>query len=104
MSGSFEFDLPATMGGPTIITFTDDKFTFQNAEGRKHLASGTFACDTAKSPNQITFNFSNRTVVGIYSLSDARLRICVADDDKVPPRDFIGGPGEKPALLIFVRR
>ncbi len=104
MYGWFEFDLPAVKGGPSIITFSDDTFTFQNGEGPRHRVGGTFACDATKSPNQITLKYDGRTVVGIYCFSVGTLRICVGKDDKEPPGEFHGGPGDRPALLIFERR
>jgi uncharacterized protein (TIGR03067 family) len=103
MYGWFEFDLPAVKGGPAIITFTDDGFTFINDKDPKQRVSGTFTCDASKSPKQITFNFNRRKVVGIYFVAGGTLRICVDRDDRVPPKEFQGGPGEKPAHLIFER-
>jgi len=104
MWGWFKFDLPTVKGGPTVMSFNEEAFTFKNEEGPEHRVIGQFACDTTKSPKQITFKFEGRTVVGIYSVSGGTLRICVDKDDKVPPGTFNGGPGERPALLMFDRQ
>ena len=38
-----------------------------------------------------------------YSLSGGGWRVCVGEKDDVPPAYMSGGPGERPALLIFRR-
>jgi uncharacterized protein (TIGR03067 family) len=103
MWGWFEFDLPPTKGGPRTITFSGNKFTYKNGKGRDQSVTGTFSCDTRKSPREITFTFQKRTIVGIYSLSGNVLKICIGEKDRVPPTTFDGGPRERPALLLFQR-
>jgi uncharacterized protein (TIGR03067 family) len=106
MSGWFEFDLPGVKGGPTVLTFTKDGFSYTNDAGDpgpEQTVSGTFSCDPSKRPREITFTFKGRTVVGIYSFAGSTLRICVGAKDRVPPATFEGSPGGRPALLIFTR-
>jgi uncharacterized protein (TIGR03067 family) len=103
MNGWFEFDLPTLKGGPTKIIFTDEQFTFMNGVGPNQRVSGTFSCDQRKSPREITFRSADRSVVGIYSVSGSTLQLCFGKDDLVPPATFAGGPGERPALLVFHR-
>jgi uncharacterized protein (TIGR03067 family) len=103
MDGEFEFDLPAVKGGPTVLTFAGNAFTCTNGPRPGHTVRGTFTCDPTQSPRQITFTFNGRTVVGIYSVGGSTLRVCVGANDRVPPTAFHGGPGERPALLIFTR-
>jgi uncharacterized protein (TIGR03067 family) len=88
------------------MTFADDRFSYEfgeDMEGHKRTASGTFACDTTKTPNQIKFVFGDRTVVGIYKVSSRALEICIGEYDNVPPTDFEAGRGERPALIFFDR-
>ncbi len=104
MNGWFEFDLPvAGKGGSTKISFSDNQFTFMNDANPKQRISGTFVCDQAKHPCAITFRFADRSIVGIYSLSGRTLQLCFGREDSVPPPTFEGGPGERPALLVFHR-
>src|SRR5260370_30515054 len=110
MAGWFKFYLPSEKGGLKVIGFSGDEFTFENAPGPIHTVTGTFACDTTQSPKQITFNFNNRTVVGIYEVTSSSLRICVADEDedsKTAPTEFVGGAlrtgRPRTALLTFKR-
>jgi uncharacterized protein (TIGR03067 family) len=103
MNGGFEFELATVKGGPTKIVFTGDQFIFMNDPGPGHQVNGTFHCDPAKRPGVIIFHFGDRTVAGIYSVSRTTLQICVGKDDAVAPAMFAGGPGERPALLVFSR-
>ena len=104
MLGVYEFELPATKGGPDTLTFSGNTFTYTNdAEDPRHTVSGTFTCDPTKRPRQLTFTFNGRTVVAIYSVSGTTLRLCIGAKDGVPPETFEGGPGERPALLTFTR-
>jgi uncharacterized protein (TIGR03067 family) len=103
MNGWFEFDLSTVKGGPPKIIFTDDQFTFMNDVGPKQRVSGTFACDQGKRPREITFRFAGRSLVGIYSASGSTFQLCFGKDDLAPPSTFAGGPGERPALLVFHR-
>jgi uncharacterized protein (TIGR03067 family) len=104
MHGSFRFYLGSAKAGSAVMTFTDDRFTYEfgeDMEGRKRTARGTFACDTTKTPKQITFVFGDHTVVGIYRVYSVSLQICVGESDDVAPTKFDGGPGRRPAMLFF---
>jgi uncharacterized protein (TIGR03067 family) len=104
--GDFMFYLNSSKGGHPIITFSGADFTYESRDRSKSSANkvtGTFFCDPGKSPHQITFVFADRTVIGIYYLCINYLSICVGEDDKIPPAKFGGGPGARPALLVFSR-
>jgi uncharacterized protein (TIGR03067 family) len=113
MVGSFKLlDPPHEKGTDVslIVTFTDGEFTIQEAgpEGDtrfpKMRASGTYSCDNTKNPKQITFNFGDRTAVAIYGFSFGTLRICVGEDEKIPPSEFHTGPSPgRPATVFFER-
>ena len=105
MVGDFSFDLPSgkKTDGPEILIFTGDTFTFKNDGRHKTGTTGSFSCDETKSPNEIIFNFNGRKVIGIYKFSLAGLSICIGEDDQVAPSQFRGGPGARPALLVFER-
>jgi uncharacterized protein (TIGR03067 family) len=107
--GSYEFGLPEakkneSLGG--VLWFAGDNFTFLNGTRAGHQVTGTFACDTSVSPPRIAFRFNRQAVVCIYSLDDGKLRVCVGEDDNVPPQHFVlGGKRGKsrPTLLVFQR-
>jgi uncharacterized protein (TIGR03067 family) len=103
MAGDFSFGLgPGKKSdGPEILIFTGDRFAFKNDDRHQTGITGSFSCDETKTPKQITFNFSGRTVVGIYKISSPHLSICVGEDDQVAPSDFRGGPRSRPVLLVF---
>jgi uncharacterized protein (TIGR03067 family) len=109
MTGWFDFYVPwKGKGSQLVLTFTGDQFTAKTDEGTDYRVSGTFACDPTKSPKQITFTFTDRTgdhrVAAICSLSDESLRLCVGDNDEVPPQAFFFGPSRgRPAQLLFER-
>src|SRR5262249_33620775 len=88
-----------TKEGRGVIAFNGNEFRFDNG----FQVSGTFTCDTSRSPKQIAFVFNGRTVVGIYSVFSNTLRITVGKDDATPPGSFSGGPSARPPLLIFHR-
>jgi hypothetical protein len=101
MNGWFEFDLPPVKGGPTMLKFAGNQFTYANEPGSpSQTVTGTFALTGA---NEITFSFGNRKVVGRYGMPGGEVQVCVGEKDDVPPQGMRGGPGERPALLIFRR-
>lgn len=104
MFGWFEFYLHPVKGGPGVITFTDDTFTYTNSRDPGQSISGTFSCDESKNPREVTFSFGDKTIKGIYSVSGRNLDICVGESDSMPPRSFTGGPKERPALLNLARK
>jgi uncharacterized protein (TIGR03067 family) len=113
MAGEFRLDLRGSKGMRLGVSFAGEQFTFENLDqevrGRRHTKlTGVFSCDSTARPKQITFNFDDgRTVVGIFDFSWDTLRICVGEEDDVPPTEFAGGApqfrGSRPALLIFER-
>jgi len=106
MAGDFSFGLGPGMkaDGPEVLIFTGDRFILKSDDRHKTGIAGSFSCDETKTPKQITFKFSGRNVVGIYKISpSAKLYICIGQDDQVAPSDFRGGPGARPALLVFER-
>jgi uncharacterized protein (TIGR03067 family) len=104
MVGAYEFELPSARDGSTVITFEGHEFRYTNGDGPgDHSLSGTFLCDSNTTPNEIRFVFGEHTLVGSYALAGDELQICVGPDDAVAPRVLAGGPGERPALILFRR-
>ncbi len=101
MWGWFTFDLsPSSKDDREVLTFDGNTFGFKNPRSNRRV-SGTFVCDPAKNPKEITFTYGDRSVAAIYSFSEDTLSICVGENDTVAPTELKGGPRARPALLHF---
>lgn len=104
MHGGFDFGLPLfKLDSDFILSFDNDTFSYITSKASNQIVKGTFECNESTNPKQITFTYGNKTVVGIYTLSNDRLRICVGMRDDVAPSSFFGGPQSRPALMDFSR-
>jgi uncharacterized protein (TIGR03067 family) len=89
------------------IVFDGDKLvTYMSDDGiRTDRDEFTFELDPTKKPKRITLTKANgNTWLGIYSLKDNNLKICLAHRTaKEPPSEFAAKKGSKTVLLVLQR-
>lgn len=103
--GSTQGALP----GPGVgFEFVDD-LALRLEDGKPHGPRGPFKLDAGRQPKwiDITDRASERTMRGIYELTNEQLRICVNDrppDDKHRPTTFDIKAGNSNGLVMVLKR
>jgi uncharacterized protein (TIGR03067 family) len=85
------------------------RYLVEPKEGSKAVkVEGTYILDTAKTPPTIdmkptTGRYKDKTLKGIYKISENKLVICFAEPDKDRPKDFESKPGSGTTVATHLK-
>ena len=95
--------------GPAIRVHDMGRYIIEPKQGSKaQKVEGTYTLDTNKMPPTIdmkptTGRYKDKTLKGIYKISENKLVICFADPDKDRPKDFESKPGSGTTVAIHIK-